>query len=248
MTNTLIAKIAKASLAVGALATDRTNEAQKYAYISADKILERAGDALAKVGVAILPSIVSESVTPVEYTDQYGKARTRFDASIEFSMYIHDGESELIVSWRGRGNDFAVPDKAMLKAITSGHKYFLMKLLNIGVGNEDGEHEAAQDSTSKTAATAPVVVKGVVANSSAAKPVTKPRASNEQIRELGDIGSKFYGDEWSDRLPDLVMAVTKGTTSDVSQLLPQDAAKLIAGIANKMAQVEQANGDVVFGS
>jgi hypothetical protein len=29
----------------------------------------------------------------------------------------------------------------MYKAITSGHKYYLMKLLNIGEGNEDGEHD-----------------------------------------------------------------------------------------------------------
>lgn len=147
--NTLIAKLARASAKVGALKTDKTNTAQNYSYISADKILERAGDALAAEGIVVLPSITGESIQEVTYTDSYSKTKTRHDATVTFLMLITDGEGELKAEWTGRGSDFSVPDKALYKAITSGHKYFLTKLLNIGVGNEDGEHEAENEATAK---------------------------------------------------------------------------------------------------
>ena len=140
MTNTLIAKLAQASLAVGSLSTDKENKQQGYFYISADKILERAGDALAHVGVMIIPAITATEIQAVETRTSRGEG-LRYDADVTFAMTLTDGETLLEYPWRGRGSDYAVPDKAMYKAITSGHKYFLMKLLNIGVGNEDGEHE-----------------------------------------------------------------------------------------------------------
>jgi hypothetical protein len=145
----VISKIVKASVEVGALSPDKTNTAQNYSYISADKILERAGNALSANGVAVIPAITEESTTQVDYTDSYGKAKMRFDAVIRFTMTLTDGETQMDMAWCGRGTDFASPDKALYKAITSGHKYFLAKLLNIGIGNEDGEHEEepAQDNT-----------------------------------------------------------------------------------------------------
>lgn len=219
MTSTLIGKIAAASLKVGALATDRTNAQQKYDYISADKVLTVAGAALAQSGVVIFPSITSESTEAVK-TDKGG---TRYDAVVHFAMIVTDGATQMEMPWTGRGNDYSVPDKALYKAITSGHKYFLMKLLNIGVGNEDGEHEAPD----------------------AAFHASKPeRASKAVLTELGDVGAAFYGGEWSERLPELVKAVTKGATSDVSELLPVEASKLIDGIRKKMAV---ANAEVATG-
>lgn len=67
-------------------------------------------------------------------------------------------------------------------------------------------------------------------------------ATKEQLKRLGDLGAQYYGAEWVDQLPKLVEAVTKGATSDVSQLQPAECAKLITGIQHKMAQV---NGEVV---
>lgn len=145
--NTLAAKIAAASLKVGALKADKQNTHQNYWYISADKILERAGDALANEGICVVPTIIREDTVQVDYTDSYGKSKSRFDTAIFFDMILSDGESQMIAPWCGRGSDSSSPDKALYKAITSGHKYFLAKLLNIGVGNEDGEHE---DETPKT--------------------------------------------------------------------------------------------------
>lgn len=147
---TLSSKIAQASRVVGALKPDKRNQSQNYDYISADKILERVGDALTEVGVVVFPAITSENTAQVDYTDSYGKNKSRFDAVVFFRMVVADDESERELPWCGRGTDFASPDKALYKAITSGHKYFLMKLLNVGVGNEDGEHEVVEDTPKPT--------------------------------------------------------------------------------------------------
>lgn len=231
MANTLIGKIAKASLKVGALETDKTNTQQNYKYISADKILERGGDALCEAGVVIIPSITQETTEAVK-TDKGG---TRYDSIVHFLMTITDGETQLEMPWCGRGNDYSVPDKALYKAITSGHKYFLMKLLNIGVGNEDGEHES--DGQPAQAATKPATAQKQTSGQNATTPAdTKAqRASKGQLEELNAVGLKFYEDEWDEQLPKLVEAVTKGATSDVYELQPSECAKLVAGIQRKMA-------------
>lgn len=142
----LIQKIAAVSLEVGSLRADKTNSSQNYDYISADKILSVAGKKLAAAGIVIRAYIEEDSVEAVQYTNSYGKTNTRWDARIAFTMIVSDGGNYQIEDkWIGRGNDSATPDKAHYKALTSGHKYYLMKLLNISVGNEDGEHEPAEE-------------------------------------------------------------------------------------------------------
>jgi hypothetical protein len=137
----LAGKIAKASIEVGAFRADKKNQDQNYAYISADQVLSRAGDALAKQGIAVIPNTVKTTLTTVERPNK----SPRIDAAVEFSMSIRDEDSEITASWIGFGSDYMTPDKAIYKAITSGHKYFLMKLLNIGIGNEDSEHERSRE-------------------------------------------------------------------------------------------------------
>ena len=60
---------------------------------------------------------------------EYGQGKTRWDARVEFLFHICDGTNEMVQKWYGMGSDYSVPDKALYKAITSGHKYFLSKLL-----------------------------------------------------------------------------------------------------------------------
>lgn len=141
----LYARIAIVSKEVGSLLPDKKNLEQRYDYISADKILERAGDAMAKHGLVVIPSILDSDVKVITYTKTYsGKVeeKWRLDAEIYFEMTVADSDGNAIAQkWVGRGSDYSTPDKALYKAITSGHKYFLMKLFNVGIGNEDGEHE-----------------------------------------------------------------------------------------------------------
>ena len=146
MNEQLIAKITKAGVIVGGkLSADKTNNEQHYDYLSADKILSVCGQALFDQGVAVLPSIDAQETALYEYVDPYGKAKRRYDSRVSFSFIITDGSEDVRETWYGMGSDYTVPDKALYKAITSGHKYFLMKLLCIGAGNEDGEHETEED-------------------------------------------------------------------------------------------------------
>lgn len=140
MSDTLASKIAKASIEVGSLSADKRNKEQNYDYLSADQILQKAGDALAKNGVVVIPSI---TFTEIKATERQGKP-PRLDAQVSFLMTVTDGTEKHESDWVGFGTDYSTPDKAVYKAITSGHKYFEMKLLNIGIGNEDGEHESGE--------------------------------------------------------------------------------------------------------
>lgn len=138
----LASKITKAGLVVGGkLSADKTNTEQRYDYISADKILSVCGQALFNQGIAVLPEVTEQITNLFEYTDNYGKARRRYDSTVMFQFTISDGEETIKQAFVGMGSDYVVPDKAVYKAITSGHKYFLMKLLCVGAGNEDREHE-----------------------------------------------------------------------------------------------------------
>jgi hypothetical protein len=140
MTTTLAARIAKASKELGgALAPDKQNkQGGGYWYITADKLLDRAGGALADNGVSIVPAIIGYDVNG----GQANSGAKSFVVTVNFMMTITDGETSMDIPWVGMGVDYSAVDKALYKAITSGHKYFLMKLLNVGAGNEDGEHES----------------------------------------------------------------------------------------------------------
>jgi len=136
--NTMIGKIAKAALEVGGkLGVDKRNNEQKYDYISADKILSICGQALFTQGIVVIPAIVKSE----QITVDRGNGKYRYDCQVDFQITVTDGTIPIVSEWRGMGSDYTVPDKALYKAITSGHKYFLMKLLCIGAGNEDGEHD-----------------------------------------------------------------------------------------------------------
>jgi len=139
--STLDDKIARASIDVGAFLPDRTNEQANYQYVSADQIARRAGDALAREGVVIYPEI-KDATVEIQETP---KGNSRFCvARVSFVMHISAGdaaEQKRDLRWISLGVDYSSPDKAIAKAITTGVKYFSMKLLQVGIGNDDGEHE-----------------------------------------------------------------------------------------------------------
>lgn len=141
----LEAKIARASIDVGAFLPDKDNSQFNYKYISADQIAARAGDALAREGVVIFPEVVDVKID----SSQTPKGGGIFVANVALVFHIRASDVEPTLGfdllWRSVGVDFATPDKALAKAITTGVKYFTMKLLQIGVGNEDGEHENAPE-------------------------------------------------------------------------------------------------------
>ena len=141
----LAQRIAKASATVGGkLQTDKKNKQDNYDYISSDKILAVVGQAMADCGVVVFPAVVEHDLQ----LGQSSGGKTRYDVRVKFDMTISDGVSTMTMPWFGVGADYAAPDKATYKAITSGHKYFLAKLFCIGVGNEDSEHESEEPTQS----------------------------------------------------------------------------------------------------
>lgn len=262
---TLATKIADASVAVGALATDKRNAQQGYDYISADKILERCGDALAHAGVILIPAITAADVLAVETRTSRGDA-IRYDADVSFAMTLSDGETTLEFPWRGRGSDYAVPDKALYKAITSGHKYFLMKLLNVGVGNEDGEHEAVEAPQRPAQRTQPPAARNTTRAAAAPRSAPEngisadvdlgmgessdnpfdgdtPAANDPQeaerqtlLRKLHAIGHDLYGDKWDSVRHKNVRRFTGQRTESSKEMTIDELSAMIAGMEQLQAK------------
>jgi hypothetical protein len=237
----LFTKIAKASIAMGTFATDKENKDQNYGYISADQVLSRAGRALAEQGVVVAPTITAEATESTSY-ESYGKKKSRFDSVIELDMLITDGDKEITQHWIGRGVDSASPDKAMYKAITSGHKYFLMKLLNIGVGNEDGEHDAA-DAPQATKQPQPTQNTKEQQNGAgrASGPDTEGDNPFDDVpdvvrRQYHNMGSRLHGKDWDKVRHEQVKAVSKGERESSKELTEAEMKRLTAGMAAKLEQ------------
>ncbi len=238
MANTLAAKIAKASTDVGGrLKADKTNTQDRYNYISADKILAECGQALAAQGVAVIPSMTDAEVNIGETAG----GKRRFDARVSFVMTVTDGEAEQAQPWFGFGADYTTPDKAVYKAVTSGHKYFLSKLLMIGEGNEDGEHEAAPE------APTPQQAQRQANGNGAPKPVPQQapapqddadKPSDKQQKALHAKGMDLYGSKelWTIKRGELVKAVTKGRSESASDLTKAEMKKLLDGLDAKIKE------------
>lgn len=143
--NTSIASvIAKVAGAIGSLSPDKKHQ-QGYPYISADLVLQKAGIEMANHGLAIVPAIVSVDVK--EGLSASGK--TRYDAYVNMYMVVMDSVGNNIkLPWFAMGSDSSFPDKALAKAITTGDKYFKMKIFNVGIGNEEGGHDVEDDKPS----------------------------------------------------------------------------------------------------
>lgn len=209
MSDTLIVKIAKAALDVGGkLSADRTNKEQSYDYLSADKILSVCGQALFNQGVVVIPNIGQQDTIAFEFVDKYDKKRLRYDSTVTFQFTITDGATEAKHNWYGMGSDYTVPDKALYKAITSGHKYFLMKLLCIGAGNEDGEHESEDEDSKSKKTPVPVKATPPAPGNGKSVPAEKPwtaTISLEMVKTIkttpkGDDTGTLYWDLPSDKL------------------------------------------------
>lgn len=139
----------------GAIQADSVNSQRHYNYISSDRIVEVCGKALFEQDILLVPAIVKTELDSMEFVDASGSIRKMFTASVDFEFHLRAPESNLVMAWHGAGVDYQAPDKAFYKAITSGHKYFLMKLLMISVGNEDGEHEEPKTSPARADALSP---------------------------------------------------------------------------------------------
>ena len=187
---------------------DKKNTEQNYPYVSADKILSVCGQALSEQGIMVIPSITKWEMNIVDR----GNGKARYDAVVDLLLKVTDGETSFDETWFGMGSDYAVPDKALYKAITSGHKYFLSKLFCIGEGNEDGEHEGepaqAPQPAPKQAAPKPAAPVAPVTANIDAPTMTLVEAMNELSSE-----GELYGNLPTEKLAVRSNAIRKALAS-----------------------------------
>src|SRR5207253_8898342 len=175
-----------------------------------------------------------------------GNGKSRFDSTVHFGMIISDGESQIELPWCGRGSDFSVPDKALYKAITSGHKYFLMKLLNVGVGNEDSEHESSDDGqAAQDARQAPQARKTQPAPVDPdvlfAKDTERVTAPSSKLKRMHALGMKYYQTEaaWDGGRPLWVNKASGGSVESSNDLSPEQVDWIIERLEARIAKAAQ---------
>lgn len=132
----LSTKLAIISNEIGALAKDGKNKEQGYLFIGYAQVAAKVRELQAKYGVAIIPTI--ESYESNEVRSKYGSIGYHYLIKLQFTvMNTDDPEDKIISDWIGESTDYG--DKGINKAITSGVKYFIMRLYNI---SDKGEEEA----------------------------------------------------------------------------------------------------------
>lgn len=141
MPGPLAAKIAEASGQIdsvpknGQVNFGNTN----YEYATADDIMSAAKDAMAGVGLAIIPSVVDED------WDSNGN---NVYLTIEYTIVDGETGATWTSRWRTQGNDSG--DKAYWKALTQGKKYFLRDVFCIPTGETHLDAEADDPETDHT--------------------------------------------------------------------------------------------------
>ena len=104
-----------------------------FKFVSWDALAPKVGDAMAKHDVFILPEVL-DAVTVEAGQTARGKTNYRTTVRLRFEV-IGGGHSKQIL-WFGQGDDTG--DKSLQKAVTSGYKYFLLKLF-LASGAEDSQ-------------------------------------------------------------------------------------------------------------
>lgn len=105
-------------------------------------------------------------------------------------------------------------------------------------GYIEGEVVTEPESVKVTRLTAEEMDKDVVTileNSNGPEPDPEPlMPTDKQRRQFHAVGTKAYGDEWDDRRPALVKAITKGRATSSNELTADEMGKLIIGMNEKI--------------
>ena len=126
----LVSKLVDIMAEMGTVAKKGRNEFHKYDYIRESDVSEKMQDCLVKHRVFIFSSIVSSE------SQQVGSSILS-TVQVEYTFVDADNpEDKFTVSAAGDGIDKG--DKAIYKAITGAHKYFLIRNFNLG-SDEDAE-------------------------------------------------------------------------------------------------------------
>lgn len=137
----LFQSIAMVSAKIASLSPDKHNAQSNYSYISADQIYHTVGQAMAEVGLVIVPSIKEMKTETVEMVSRSGSKIRRYEVTLNMEMLLGDElGAALHFPWMGVGVDYSSPDKAFACAQTTAMTYFMKMTFLVGKGNADGVH------------------------------------------------------------------------------------------------------------
>lgn len=142
----LAQKVAAAIIEVnGGGAPQGFNDDKGYPYFTAAQVQEvTLRKALARRGVVVIPQVTNHDLDLTTIAGERGD-RTRYDSRITMVFTITDGYESYTAQWVGAGSDWTTPDKGLYGAITSGHKYWLLKVFGIAADESDTEHAAGEE-------------------------------------------------------------------------------------------------------
>lgn len=122
------------------------NTDKGYPYFTAAQVQEvTLRKALARRGIVVIPQVTNHDLDLTTIAGANGMDRTRYDSRIAMVMTVTDGYETYTAQWAGAGSDWAAPDKGLYGAMTSGHKYWLLKLFGIAADDGDTEHVTGEE-------------------------------------------------------------------------------------------------------
>lgn len=137
----LVAKIAKVMQEVKYIQKTGYNTFHKYKYATEADVNEKVREELAKLNVAMFPSIVNHSMR--EHTNRSGAVEYITCVNMEFTFVDGDSGESVAIQMSGEGQDAG--DKGIYKAIAGAQKYALMKLFMIPTGDDPEADEGVDE-------------------------------------------------------------------------------------------------------
>lgn len=140
---TLAAKLTRIGNEIGKIDKSGYNAEQKFKFIEYSVIASRIRSLFDEYGVLINPSVVDYKAETI--TSRSGKAGYHYLLYMMFEVINADDPKDSYTSeWVSESIDYG--DKGVNKAITSGTKYFLMRLFNISErDDEDSDSETPEE-------------------------------------------------------------------------------------------------------
>lgn len=207
----LVSKLAKVMQEVKYIQKTGFNTFHKYKYATEADVNEKVREELAKLNIAMFPSIISHSMR--EHTNRSGSVEYITCVNMEFTFVDGDTGESFTINMSGEGQDAG--DKGIYKAIAGAQKYALMKAFMIPTGDDpeadegvdERNHGKPKDTKTKPAQQTPpsqkqppkqdkpspetekINPKGLAALHARAKEL------NLTHEELGELGKGKYGVE-----------------------------------------------------
>lgn len=130
---TLASKLAEVMAAVGRIPKRGYNDHFKYKFATESDVADRIRRELAERNVILIPA-VTECVRHEMGKTSSGAVKALTELKMTFTFRDGDSGESITTPWLGSGID--TEDKGVPKAMTSGEKYFLLKMFLIPTGDD----------------------------------------------------------------------------------------------------------------